>query len=285
MKFPDAIASILTLAAALFALPSIAFAQAATGGEAKPPAAAGPSKEDLAKLTQNPIANLISVPFQNNANLNYGPEKKTQNILNIQPIIPFEINKDWNLITRTVVPVMYQPATAPDESSTSGIGATQFSSILSPASAEGLIWGAGAIVQIPTTTNTALGSERWGLGPTFVILRLEKGSPWVYGFTVHNVWSVGGGAGGSYNSFQLQPFVNYNFAGGTYLSSSPYITADWQADSGNKWTIPIGIGIGHIFHLGRLPMNAQFGGYYNVVRPDDGPNWQIRLQVQFMFPK
>src|SRR5208282_6086091 len=135
------------------------------------------SEEELAKLAQNPIANLISLPFQYNANLNYGPQKDTQSILNIQPVVPFELNKDWNLITRTIVPVIWQPGPAPGESSTSGIGGTQFSAFFSPSNAEGTIWGVGPIAQIPTTTNTKLGSDRWGLGPTFVILKLEKGSP------------------------------------------------------------------------------------------------------------
>ena len=198
------------------------------------PAHAELSAVELAKLAQNPVANLISVPFQNNTNLNYGPLKKNQNILNIQPVIPLEINNDWNLITRTIVPVISQPALFPGDERVNGIGATQLSAFLSPSNAEGTIWGAGAIPQMPTTSDSALGSYRWGFGPTFVVLKHEKGSPWVYGFLVNNVWSVGTGGGGSYNNFLLQPFVNYNFEGGTYLSTSPVVTADWKADSGNQ---------------------------------------------------
>ncbi len=243
------------------------------------------SAEELAKLAQNPIGNLISVPFQNNTNLNYGPEKKTQNILNIQPVIPIEIDEDWNVITRTIIPVVSQPALFSGEDRTNGIGPTQFTAFLSPAVPKGVIWGAGAIAQIPTTSDSALGSYRWGLGPSFVILHLEKDDPWVYGFLVNNVWSVGSGAGGSYNNFLLQPFVNYNFPGGFYLTSAPIATADWKADSGQQWTVPLGGGIGKIFHLGKLPVNTQVSAYYNVVRPDFGPNWQIRAQMQLMFPK
>jgi hypothetical protein len=246
------------------------------------------SAEELAKLAQNPVGNLISVPFQDNVNLNYGPLKQTQNILNIQPVIPIEVNKDWNIITRTIVPVISQPALFEGDSRTNGIGPTDFSAFLSPADPKGgLIWGAGPIVQIPTTSDSKLGSYRWGLGPTFVMLHLDKSDPWVYGFLVNNVWSVGTGAGGSYNNFLLQPFLNYNFPEhqGLYLTSSPVITADWKADNSNKWTVPIGGGIGQIFHIGKLPVNAQIGAYYNVVKPDFGPNWQIRAQIQFMFPK
>lgn len=250
------------------------------------PAHAEMSSEELAKLAQNPVGNLISVPFQNNSNLNYGPLKKTQNILNIEPVIPIELNSDWNIVTRTIVPVASQPPLFEGDDRVNGIGPAQFSAFLSPADPKGgVIWGAGAIAQIPTTSDSALGSYRWGLGPTFVILHLDKGDPWVYGVLLNNVWSVGSGAGGSYNNFLIQPFLNYNFEGGTYLTSSPILTANWKADSGNQWTVPLGGGIGHIFHLGRLPVNTQVGAYYNVVRPDYGPNWQVRAQVQVMFPK
>ena len=252
----------------------------------KPSAYAALSEEELAKLAQNPVANLISVPFQNNANLNYGPQKQTQDILNIQPVIPIDFSPDWNIITRTIVPLISQPALTPDGSRAYGIGPIQLSAFLSPANASGIIWGVGAITQIPTETQLELGSDRWGLGPTAVVLRLAKGEPWVYGILVNNIWSVSNGPGGSYNSFLAQPFLNYNFesAQGTYLTSTPIITANWQAKGKDVWTVPLGGGIGHIFHLGKLPLNTQIAGYYNLATPTYGPNWQIRLQAQVMFP-
>ena len=118
------------------------------------------------------------------------------------------------------------------------------------------------------------------------MLRVKPGDPWVYGALVNNVWSLSSsGRGGSYNNFLIQPFVNYNFPDGVYVNSVPIITANWKADSGQQWTVPLGAGIGKIFHLGKLPVNTQLGAYYNVVKPDGGANWQMRLQVQFMFPK
>jgi len=150
------------------------------------------SEEELAKLAQNPVGNLISLPFQNNTNLNYGPLKETQNILNIQPVIPFDISPEWNIITRTIIPVISQPALFDGDSRVNGVGPTQLSAFLSPADPKGgVIWGAGAIAQMPTTSDSALGSYRWGFGPTFVLLHLAHGDPWVYGFLVNNVWSVG----------------------------------------------------------------------------------------------
>ena len=265
-----------------------ALALAALACTLAPPAHAAMSAEELAKLAQNPVGNLISVPFQNNTNFNVGPLDGTQNILNIQPVIPIEVNKDWNVITRTIFPLIWQPEFVPGQGSTFGLGDVQLSAFLSPAAPGpgGLIWGAGAIVQMPTNTDDVLGNKNWGLGPTAVILKLEKGSPWVYGALFNNVWSMTGNKrGGSYNNFLLQPFLNYNFPGGLYLTTSPIVTANWNADSDQRWTVPLGGGIGKIFHLGKLPVNTQIGGYYNVVHPDDAADWQLRVQVQFMFPK
>jgi hypothetical protein len=245
------------------------------------------SAEELAKLAQNPVGNLVSVPFQNNTNFNVGPLGGTQNILNIQPVIPFQLNADYNLITRTILPLIWQPESVPGQGSRFGLGDMQVSGFVSPSQPGpgGLIWGLGAIAQLPTDTNE-LGNKNWGLGPTAVVLKLEKGSPWVYGVLVNNVFSLSSSQrGGSYNNFLMQPFLNYNFPGGTYLTSGPIITADWKADSSQRWTVPLGMGVGHIFHFGKLPVNAQVAGYYNVVHPDNGANWQLRAQVQFMFPK
>ena len=251
------------------------------------PAHAEMSAEELAKLAQNPVGNLVSVPFQNNTNFNYGPTDRTQNILNIQPVIPITLNADWNLITRTIMPLIWQPEFAPSQGTTFGLGDIQLSTFVSPSnpSPSGLIWGAGAIVQMPTNTN-GLGNKNWGLGPTAVALHLQKGDPWVFGALANNVWSLSSDErGGSYNNFLIQPFVNYNFPQGFYLTSAPIITANWKADSGDQWTVPLGGGVGKIFHLGKLPVNTQLSAYYNVIKPDDGANWQIRAQVQLMFPK
>jgi len=250
-------------------------------------ASAALTAEELAKLAQNPVGNLISVPFQNNTNFNVGPLDKTQNILNIQPVIPIELNRDWNLITRTIVPLIWQPEFYPGQGSRFGLGDTQLSAFVSPSSPgeDGLIWGAGAIVQVPTDSEE-LGNRNWGMGPTAVVLRLKHGDPWVYGVLVNNVWSLSDSRrGGSYNNMLIQPFLNYNFPGGTYLTSGPIVTADWKADSSQRWTVPLGLGVGHIFHLGKLPLNTQIGAYYNAVRPDDAANWQVRIQLQVMFPK
>ena len=135
------------------------------------------SAEGLAKLAQNPVGNLISVPFQDNVNLNDGPQKGTQNGLNVQPMIPIEVSPDWNIITRTIIPVISMPSLYPGDDRTNGIGDMQFTAFLSPAKPGHWIWGLGAIAQLPTNSNSELGNDNWGLGPSFVVLHLDKGSP------------------------------------------------------------------------------------------------------------
>jgi hypothetical protein len=249
------------------------------------PARAEMSAEELAKLAQNPVGNVVSLPFQNNTNFNVGPLNGTQNILNIQPVIPVSLSPEWNLITRTILPVVSMPSLAVGDDRTNGLGDMVFTAFVSPAVPKGLIWGVGPVLQLPTDTN-GLGNKNWGLGASAVVLKLEKGSPWVYGALVNNIWSLSGDQrGGAYSTGLIQPFVNYNFADGTYLVSGPIATVNWKADSGQQWTVPVGGGIGHIFHLGKLPVNTSVQAYYNVVHPDYAANWQLRLQVQLMFPK
>ncbi len=243
------------------------------------------SNEELAKAAQNPVGDLISLPFQENLNLNSGPLEKNQSVLNIQPVVPINLNSDWNIITRTILPIISQPAFAPNQDRTNGIGDIQVTAFLSPAKPGNWIWGAGVITQLPTHSKQLLGNDNVGFGPSFVLLHLERGSPWVYGFLVNNLWSSSNSTGPSYNNGLLQPFVNYNLKSGLYFTTSPVITVNWQAKGSQQWTVPMGGGVGKIFKIGKLPLNSQLSGYYNVTRPDFGSNWQIRLQVQLLFPK
>ena len=241
-----------------------------------------PSAEDLAKAAQNPIASMISLPFQNNTNTNFGPEEKTQNILNIQPVWPFSVGENWNLITRTIIPVMSQPALTPNGERTSGLGDISFSGFLSPKVAGKWIWGAGGVALLPTG-DTELTADKWGLGPSFVALTFD--GAWVYGGLINNIWSVSGSGNNDVNLFTLQPFINYNLPGARYFTFAPIITANWEADSGEQWTVPLGLGYGKIFKLGKLPVNGQMSLYHNVARPTNQADWQLRLQLQFMFPR
>ena len=240
--------------------------------------------EELAKETQNPVANLISVPFQNNFNFGIGPNDATQWVLNVQPVIPITLNKDWNLITRTIMPIINQPSPAPGIPSAFGLGDINPSVFLSPANSGKLIWGVGPTMTFPTATESLLGNGKWEAGPALVVLTMP--GHWVIGALANNQWSFAGWGKNSVNSMLIQPFLNYNFPHGWYLTSSPIITANWLAASDDRWTVPIGGGVGKLFRLGKLPVNTQLSAYSNVVKPrQGGADWQLRFQVQFLFPK
>ncbi len=262
------------------------------------PAAAQKSAEELAKAAQNPVADMISLPFQNNTNFGYGPDDDVQNILNIQPVWPFRISPEWNLITRTILPVVYQPdltlpvKVAPgvvedvNVDGAFGLGDLNETLYFSPAKPGKLIWGVGPTFSFPTATDNVLGTGKWSAGPAFVVLTMP--GHWVLGALINNQWSFAGDSDrADVNAMLLQYFINYNFAKGWYVTSAPINTANWEASSDDRWTIPVGGGLGRIFHAGKQPMNAQVGAYYNVVKPDTVPvaDWQLRIQIQLLFPK
>lgn len=245
--------------------------------------AASTNAEDLAKKTQNPVADLISLPFQNNFTFPTGPGDDVLWVLNVQPVIPVKLTKEWNLITRTVLPIIHQPSLADGLSSDNGLGDLQFTSFLSPADSGDFTWGAGPVFRFPTASKNTLGSEKWAAGPSFV--GLTNSGPWVIGGLVQNIWSYAGPSDrDQVNQLLLQPFLNYNMADGWYLTTSPVITSDWNRPSDQRWTVPVGGGVGKILRIGKLPVNLQLQAYYNVQKPDQIGDWTIRFQIQLLFP-
>ncbi len=233
---------------------------------------------DLAKQAQNPIANLISLPLQNNTNFNIGPYDRTQNVLNIQPVAPF---CDGRLITRTILPIVTQPDFLSESGGSTGLGDLNFTAFYVPET-EGIMVGGGPILVFPTGGDER-GSQKWSAGPAFVVI--STSGSWVLGALWNNIWSYAGDEDASdVNQMLLQPFINYNFPG-FYLVMAPIITANWEALEDQKWIVPLGGGIGKLFHAGKLPLNCTAQYYYNVVTPDYGPDWTLRLQVQMLFPK
>jgi hypothetical protein len=246
-------------------------------------AVAQQSTEDLAKASQNPVAAMISVPFQNNTNFDVGPFGRTQDVLNIQPVIPITLNPDWNLISRTIVPLIDQPKPRED-SSLFGVGDINETLFLSPAHPGSVIWGVGPTVTAPSATNMILGTGKWLAGPS--VVALVTPGHWVIGALVSNQWSFAGdGDRPSVNTGLIQPFINYNLPRGWYLTSSPIITVNWNAGSGQQWTVPVGGGIGRVFKVGGQAFNAQVAGYYNALHPDQAGNWQLRFQLSLLFPR
>jgi hypothetical protein len=258
---------------------------------------AGMSQEEIAKATQNPLTAMYSVPIQNNTYFNAGPSSQTKNVANFQPVIPIDFNDDWTLVTRTIMPLTYLPsdmAKRPyigiDDDSQFGIGDTTFTAFFTPKDPgdSGWLWGAGPVLYLPTATNDSLGTKKWGAGPAAVALKMD--GKWVYGSLLMHVWSFAG-AGQSQgidkvNMTTIQPFVNYNLDDGWFVASVPLITANWEADSDNRWTVPVGLGVGKAMKFGSIPGTAQIHAYYNVVTPDNGgEDWQLRVQIQLLFPR
>lgn len=238
---------------------------------------------ELARAAQNPVASMISLPFQSNTDFNFGPLDKTQSVLNIQPVIPFDLNDNWNLVTRTIVPVVSMPGFFPGQERETGISDTVFTAFLSPKKSGKWIWGAGAAALIPTSSDPRLGPDEWGLGPSVVALTMP--GRWVVGGIANNIWSIGAESGNKVNLMTVQPFVNYNYDGGWFLTFAPIITANWEAPDNQQWTVPLGGGFGRIFRIGKQPINASIQYYYNVEKPDFVGDTNLRLVWQFMFPK
>jgi hypothetical protein len=250
------------------------------------PAGAANENSALAEKLQNPIADLISLPFQNNTNFNVGPNKGTQDILNIQPVIPIHVSEEWNVITRTILPLVWSPSFQPVVSVPPfGLGPTTFSAFLSPTKqVNGWTFGGGVIVQLPTITNKNLGSNVWGAGPAAVGVRMAH--PWVYGLLVNTVFSLGGTSGPSgtkYSLTTINPFLNYNFSGGWFVGADLISTASWDT-GGEKWTLPVGAQAGRLVKIaGKLPVNLLVGVYYNALRPSGTGTWQLRTQITLVF--
>jgi hypothetical protein len=259
--------------------------------QATPAAAA--NAEELRKEAQNPVASLISVPIQENFNFNNQPGDRTQNVLNIQPVIPMSVSKDWNLIVRWITPIIYQPIPVPQRSGPPvqttgvyGLGDMNPTFFLVPKKSK-IIWGIGPSLVLPTATNTTyLGQGKLSMGPSVVVL--VQPAHWTLGFLGNNIWSVAGHSNidkPAVNQFLFQWFVNYNMKKGWYLTTSPIITANWRATDGNVWTVPFGGGVGRIMKLGFQPVNITAQLYGNAVHPQGTSPWGLRLQFVLLFPK
>jgi len=241
-----------------------------------------PSATELAKATQNPVADLISLPFQNNTGFETGPRDRTANVLNIQPVVPVSIGEDWLLISRLIFPIASVPSFAPGQPRRTGTGDTTYTGFASPKAQgpAGFTWGVGPVVNLPTASDDRLGADAWGLGASVVALAMP--GPFVVGALANNIWSL---EGSDYSRFLVQPFVNYNLADGWSLVSAPIITADWDADH-DGWTVPIGGGFGKVHRFeGLPPISFGLQAYYNVERPQFGADWSTRVVVALLFPR
>lgn len=252
-----------------------------SGARAAEPAG-GDEAAELAKKLTNPVASLISVPFQNNFDFGAGSNGDGfQYKLNFQPVIPVSWNDDWNLISRTILPYVYQEDVI-GTSSQSGLSDVTQSFFFSPKapSASGWIWGAGPVLMLPTATDDLLGTEKWGAGPTAVVLKQENG--WTYGMLMNHIWSFAGNdSRQDVSATYLQPFLSYTTKMQTIFTFNTESTYDWE---NGQWTVPMNLSVAQLVKLGKMPVQFFFGGRYYVETAANGPDWGLRAGVNFLFP-
>lgn len=245
----------------------------------------------IIKTSQNPVGNITVVPFQNNFNYGFGPYTRFQYNLNVQPVFPIMLSPAWNLVARTIFPIVNQPSAAPPSTcaspggcpSTFGIGDTQEQLFFGPKTKPGeLIWAVGPIFAFPTGSPSLLTSGKWSAGPDAVALVMP--GHWVIGALITQLWSYGGPASRPpVNSFLLQPFVNYNLKNGWAISTAPILTANWTAAQ-NKWAVPVGGGVARTFKYEDQLMSLSLQYYTYVARPLASPQTNLKVVWSLLWP-
>jgi hypothetical protein len=278
MRFPTALARAGALAAVLSLV-----APAVCGAQENPPAPPPvPDGADLARRLSNPVSNLVSIPFQLNWDQGVGPDDQTRFVMNVQPVMPFSINKDWNLIARVIMPFVSQPALAPGGTAAFGVSDVLVSAFLSPTKAR-VIWGVGPALSLPSTTELTLGSGKWSAGPTVVVL--NQVGQWTYGALWNQIWSFSGDpARSDVSQMFLQPFFSYTTSNLVTVGVTAEATANWKAPD-DKWTVPVTFSVSKLASLGPFPASYQIGVGAFVAKPEIGPSWRLRTSLTILLPR
>ncbi|WP_193215105.1 transporter [Luteolibacter marinus] len=235
---------------------------------------------DLAKQLSNPVASLISVPVQSNLDFGLGPGGGTKWTTNIQPVIPFDLNEDWNVISRTILPVVDQQGIAFGGATDAfGLGDILQSLFFSPKDPEPFIWGIGPAFLFPTATDSLLGGNKWAAGPTAVVLKQQGG--WTYGALANHLWDFAGSGDKSVNATFVQPFVSYTTAKATSFTLNLETTYNWQT---SDWNVPANFLVSQLLKIGDQPIQVFAGARYYLETPDGGPEWGLRFGFTFLFP-
>ena len=241
-------------------------------------------QSDLAQDLTNPVADLLTIPIQMNYDQNIGPADDGWKLqTNIQPVLPFNLGADWNLITRTIMPVIWQDEIVPGAGSQFGLGDITVSMFASPKKpTKGVTWGVGPILYLRTATDELLGAEKWGAGPTAIVLTMR--GRWTMGALANHVWSFAGSDDrNDINSTFVQPFVAYTWPSAWTFSVQSETTYNWET---KDWAVPLNVAVAKLVMMGRLPVSLQAGVGRWLTSPDSGPDgWRFRLQANFVLPK
>ncbi|MCQ0092244.1 transporter [Roseovarius sp. M141] len=256
---------------------------AIASGLASGAAAQSTKASDLSKQLSNPLANLISVPIKLDYNSGFASGNGDQTTMTVQPVIPISINNDWNVISRTIIPVVFQDGVVPGLGHQSGFGNTTQSLFFSPKAPTkgGVIWGVGPMFQLPTATDRIAPAD-WGVGITGVVLK-QTGGLTIGGLASH-IGSVSNGElGNKFSATYLQPFISYSTASGTSYTLNTESTYEWNS---KEWSVPINATVGQMVKFGKQPVQLTAGVRYWADSPAGGPDdWGGRLQMTFLFPK
>jgi hypothetical protein len=304
-----------SLSKKISALALVTVIACATSASAQSASAPPTASFGAAIQAQNPLSPVYSLLNENSTNFKFGPLENTQDVLLVEPVIPIRLTPGFNLITRWITPVIWQPALArsmpaplppmpaPSQSipaplpaigSEFGLGNITPQFFFTPAhQGNGFVWGLGFNAWLPTATDDTLGINKWGGGPTAVALWIQ--GPLLFGVLFNQTWAGDQSHGTSatfdrIDQMAIQPFVFYNLSAGWYVASLPIFTADWTV-SDRKWTVPIGGGIGRVMPLGNVNVNARLDAYDNVafglgdaeVITNVG-DWTLKFTLHFVLP-
>lgn len=238
------------------------------------------SAAKLAKIATNPIANMVTIPFQFNLNFGMTDYNRYGTVLNLQPVLPFKLNKNWNVVNRIMLPLNQKPNNAPNGSSY-GIGDINMSMFVTPSKVGKLIWGVGPVFNIPTASDPEFGVNAFGIGPTIMVMYMT-GHHWAFGINANQTWSY---QTNDLNALFGQYMIIYNIKKGWFVNTMPTIRANFNEDEGNQWTVPVGFGGGKVQKIGKQAFKFQLQGYYTVVQPSMGAEWTLQATVFLLFPK
>jgi hypothetical protein len=275
---------LLRLSRSLLVPAMLICARIAAGQDAPPSSAAasGESDEELAKKLSNPVSSMISVPFQNNFEFGIGEQSGFRWTLNVQPVVPLPLSPKWNLIVRTIMPVIEQSDVVAGQGSQFGLGDITQSFFFSPATGS-VIWAVGPVMYYPSATDPLIGAKKWGAGAT--VLVLKQSSAWTNGILANHIWSFADAGGGTgrpdlSNTF-LQPFLAYNTKTATTFSLNTESSYDW---TNRQWTVPVNLFVSQLLRFGKQPVSIGLGYKYYAEKPASGPDWGIRFVFTLLLP-